>query len=238
MPRENITQKPEKNEQEKINEFYNQVKKGTEYTYDLSTDGTKRINNILSDLKFLLDSDKLPIDSNSIRQALTDCAKIDDKTEFVNKTFEILKPLLDIKFSNPQLFEELQRKHFLLDNKFNSLNELLHYDINDDGWAHIHIAPFETIPAKEKSKLLILFNEGMEKLAEILKNNDNIKGVIAESWIVAEHPKILERYGFKITGEIDEETRQRYYGGGGEQRAIHSAYIDREKFLEKFLDFY
>ena len=75
--------------------------------------------------------------------------------------------------------------------------------------------------------------EGLEELAKTVKENQAVKRVEAISWIVADHPKILEKLGFTVVGEIDEEMRRKYYAD--DNRPIGRATVSREDFLRRYL---
>lgn len=77
------------------------------------------------------------------------------------------------------------------------LNEVMQVTLEDDYTALIHIAKIEG-SLKEK---LAQFRDGLRKIAELLKNDERFSNVLsigASSWIVTEHPKILEKFGFKV----------------------------------------
>jgi hypothetical protein len=190
-------------------------------------DGAKGIEDILSIVNPILESDL--IDGEKIRQSLEQCSTIKDREEFVEKTFSALEPILDLRKKNPEAFEKLQRKSFIEQEKFTPLNEILSYGGNGD-LVHIHLAPAKTIGIGEMRRLI---KDGFEKLARIVEENKEIKKIAATSWIIAEHPKIMERFGFEVEGEIDEETRQRHFVD--DDREIHGAAMTRKEFLSKYL---
>lgn len=60
--------------------------------------------------------------------------------------------------------------------------------------------------------------EAFGELAKEVKNNPELTGisrVVAKSWIVEKHPKVIERYGFSLDG-------------------TDSASISKDDFIERF----
>jgi len=192
--------------------------------------GQERIEEIITKTGPYLKEKYMGETAEDIKARLKKCEGIEDENEFVQRIKEILQPVIDFKLSKPEEFEEIARKEFIDNGKFTPVNEMIAYGEGDDGWLHIHIAPHETSSIKEK---LRLFKEGMKKLAEMAKKDENIKGLTGTSWIIAEFPKALERFGFTLTGEISDELRESHFKN--EKRTIHGAQISREELIEKYL---
>ena len=130
--------------------------------------------------------------------------------------FEVIKPIRE-KINN-SLGKE----------KFIEANELISYG-KEDNIIHIHVVPKEKI-----ENIFISFREGMEKISKIVREDEEIEKVTATSWIVAEHPRALERVGFTIDGEIGDEMRKAHFSN--EKRPIWGAHISREELLKKYQD--
>lgn len=77
------------------------------------------------------------------------------------------------------------------------LNDVMQATLENDRTALIHIAKIEGSTKDKLSK----FKDGLRKLAELLENDERFLKVLfigASSWITAEHPKVLERFGFSV----------------------------------------
>lgn len=88
---------------------------------------------------------------------------------------------------------------------------------------HIHAESFRKRPTKE----------GLQKLAEIVKENESLQVIAATSWIVARKTERLEELGFTDMGPITDEEREQHFKG--DTRPINKAVISREDFLKKYL---
>lgn len=162
----------------------------------------------------------------ALMASLETCARIENKKEFVETVLEMTKPFVELALERPELFApaEGQSREFI------KINDLLSYGIGHQGdLIHIHVVPDAEVRAGI-SKL----KEGFQELAKIVKENERIETIRATSWIVAKHPKILEKLGFILDGEISKEMREKYFPG--EKMAIHGAHMDRKDFLEKYFE--
>ncbi len=198
--------------------------------FDEQKDGQKVVEDILSKIEIFLRSGL--IDGDIVRQSLGKCSAIKDKEEFIEKVLSAIEPINDLKKNNPGIFEQIEREAFIKEVEargFKKINEILSYGVNDD-FAHIHLAPARQIGVSGLKKMV---QGGLEELAKIVKENQEIKRVEAISWIVADHPKILEKLGFTVVGEIDEEMRRKHYVD--DNRPISRATISREDFLSRYL---
>ncbi len=108
------------------------------------------------------------------------------------------------------------------------INELLYYRIEKDS-VHIQI-----VPEKEVKNVMDRFMEGLSELAKIVKEKNNIKEIIIHSWMVAEYPMVLERFGFEVDGEISADLKNKYFSE--EKRPIWEAHMDRDEFVNRYLD--
>ncbi|MDR3559119.1 MAG: hypothetical protein P4L62_04255 [Candidatus Pacebacteria bacterium] len=218
-PADNIGEKEEKEP-----EVYTEAKLKLEEIFNDNENGLDRINYIKAHIQPLA---KLLENGEAMLRELADCVNISDKDQFVNSVFLVLKPLLDYRIENPEAFGVRQPR----DEEFIAINELLSYGLGD---SHIHI---HMVPDKKVENFISALKDGMRKLTEIVRNNENIKEVTATSWIVAEHPKLMERFGFVIDGEVDDNFRREHFAGDfdDETRPIWKAHISREALLEKYI---
>jgi len=141
-----------------------------------------------------------------------------------------LKPVTALKMNDPENFEKIVTAGIPTEkDEFVPLNEILSYGRGKD-YVHIHLLP----PGKVGLAALVKGSlDGLRELARIVREDETIKEITATSWIVAEHPKLLERMGFIMQGEIDEEMRDRHFRG--DKRRISKATISREEFLRRYL---
>lgn len=109
-----------------------------------------------------------------------------------------------------------------------SVNKILSYGITGDN-LHIHLRNLE-ISHNEKE---ILVQDGLRKLATLIANKPKIKKISATSWIVAKHPRTIQKMGFTIKGSISEEFQKKVFPN--EKRPIYYAEMTREEFLAKYL---
>ncbi|MFA6270138.1 MAG: hypothetical protein WC657_02930 [Candidatus Paceibacterota bacterium] len=171
------------------------------------------------DSGILIEKFKLSLDLNSLE-------------DFVSSAFEILKDIINLNINHPEIFERMRRERIMQAKGNIRLSELVYYDVDlEHGVARIHIAP-----GKDINPILILrsFREGLKKLAKELEEDERIKEIKADSWIVASNPGLLEKAGFVIDGPITDEERERYFSG--DPRPISKSHINRETFLEKYLN--
>lgn len=149
----------------------------------------------------------------------------DERERFVQESFQALAPIITLIEGHPELSEPINERE-----DFKHLTEALSYHMSQDGRsAFLHMLPDEKLNA---IKLIRSTREGLIKMAEVVKDNENIEEINATSWIVADHPKLLERLGFKVDGEIDEATRRAHFGN--ETRKIFKASMSRNDFLEMY----
>ena len=125
-------------------------------------------------------------------------------------------------------FESLNSLKKNKNREFTAINELLSYG-KDEDLIHIHVVPDQKV-----ENFMTSFRSGMERLAEMIDADKSIKEVTATSWIVAKHPKILERAGFVVDGEIEEVMRKAHFAG--EKRTVWKAHISRKDLLKKYLN--
>ena len=219
-----------KQEEKKEDREIAEAKRNIGAFFDKHEDGQKIVKDILSKIEPFLRSDL--IDGDKVRQSLKGCSTIKDREEFIEKVLSALGPISDLKKNNPGAFEEIERKAFIEGVEargFKKINEILSYGVSED-FVHIHLAPARQFGISGLKKMT---QEGLEELAKTVKENQAVKRVEAISWIVADHPKILEKLGFTVVGEIDEEMRRKYYAD--DNRPIGRATVSREDFLRRYL---
>ncbi len=119
---------------------------------------------------------------------------------------------------------------------FVRLNEVLGYHIREfkDGGKGIalHLAPMFDFSTKEKIANVL---DGMRILAGQMRDDPafaEAKAVTTTSWIVAEHPELIERFGFHIRGPISPEDKARVFPN--EAREVHWAIMFRDEFLNLY----
>ena len=195
--------------------------------FDEIPDGTQRIAELKRRLGTLLQFiDKPPGELNA---ELDSCAEILSKEEFVAKVTAILKPIADASVQRPQEFEKVAREEFRAQGGFTPVNDLLAYGIHDTVM-HLHAMQNKTAELRQKLGML---KDGMKRIAQIVRDNEAVQEVTATSWIVAEHPKLLERMGFTVEGPITDEMRAKHFQG--DPRAISLAKISREELLRRYV---
>lgn len=223
---------PQKN-LEKEKEFRKRAEKSLGEIFDRNENGRERIEEILLEIEPYLKSNL--VNEDEIRRSLDGCFDIGVREQFIEEVMVVLKPIFDLREDNPRAFNTIRRKveREKFNRKFTEVNEVLSYGVGD-GELHIHLPPSENlIDEIGGRKALELFEDGLKDLAKIVKENEAINKITATSWIIAEHPKLVERLGFMIEGEIDDATREKHFKD--EKRRVDRASITREAFLEKYL---
>jgi hypothetical protein len=198
--------------------------------FDEYKDPKARMEEILKKIKpFFKHIDKkiLPAEkADEIIAALSACENLSDKQQFLDKIMEALRPVLDIRQAHADEFEDAQARAMNEAGGFTEINRLLSYG-KYKHIIHMHAPAGETVGNK-----ITLYRDGMRKLAEIINNDPEIKEITATSPLVAAHPGLFTRAGFKVE-EVSDEFRQQHFSG--EEREIKKAIIDREEFLRRFL---
>ena len=188
--------------------------------FEAHQNGTERVQDALSKFEPFLKSELLG--GESIRAQIEAISAIEDKKEFVEKFVIALKPFFDLWVDNPREFERIERQRFVEKGGYTKVNEILSYGAEGDD-VHIHLAPAKALGMEVRRQAI----EGLKELAQIVQKDKSIKSISATSWIVAEHPKLMEKFGFTI---IEEE------GFTSEGKKIAAATMPREEFLERYLE--
>ena len=208
-------------------EWEEKIRSAIEILYQTHDNNQERIN--IAKQKITLLVTTVLEDDNQVMSNLDKCVKIENKDDFIIAIIDALKPLRDAKINDPEGFEEAQRQGWVESSNFTKINDLISYGI-DEGTMHIHVAPNETT---SNAKKLSMLKEGMGGFAKAVKKNEAIEKITGTSWIVAEHPRLLEKLGFTVEGDIEDEERERFFAG--ETRDIHRANINRDELLSRYL---
>lgn len=123
--------------------------------------------------------------------------------------------------------EMLERKVWLTEGKFEELNQILSYG-RGEKFIHIHLGPSRTLPKRE---IFRLFQEGLEKLAKIIEQDESIEMVSAISPLIKEGR--LEKFGFTFDGPVDRDFQQRHFPET--EQTVNRAHISRADFLKHYL---
>ena len=170
-------------------------------------------------------------DDEAIKKLLESCSAAENEQEFVKNVFAALEPILMFRKENPEEFERITREIVMNKEGMKSLNEIMYYGVHGD-LLHIHLAPARELGAMKLRTAII---EGLHRLAEIVKKDEEIKNIEATSWIVAHKSgaKLIEKLGFDIEGEVDGEFKQKHFKD--EERKVSRAVMAREELLKRYL---
>ncbi|MCX6743926.1 MAG: hypothetical protein NTX82_00155 [Candidatus Parcubacteria bacterium] len=160
-----------------------------------------------------------------VNSGIDQAVALKDKQEFIAKMILELDPMMQLGKNYPVLFEDAQAKIFMELGGFIPINERVSYGTYKDV-VHFHLSPaFEV-----KERLNEIFLDAMKKLAEIVRQNPEIKVINGTSWIVATktYGKALAGLGFEIS-EVTPEFKEEHFKG--EEREIKKASMPRDKFL-------
>jgi hypothetical protein len=163
---------------------------------------------------------------NDIINRLEECVAIDDESEFIYTITVVIKPLLDLRVKHAYEFEAAQARVMNETSDFKEINRLVSYG-KDGATIHLHAPPGKTVENK-----ITFYRQALRDLAVIINNDPEIQEIDASSFLVAEHPELFTRLGFRVE-EVTDEFRQAHFAN--EERDIKIAKIDREDFLKKFL---
>ncbi|MES2930960.1 MAG: hypothetical protein V4665_04230 [Patescibacteria group bacterium] len=167
---------------------------------------------------------------------LKESFEIQDKEKFVTHLLKIFEPLVNAKFTQPRIFEKIQREMEV--NSGLKLSEVLSAELKpEDGIVKIHLAPAKELIKGEgvgyfKKEIEI----GLRKLAEEIGiPNNEIKKIVAESWIVAKNRSLVETLGFTYDGILPkEESGAVYHDDLGNKLPVARAVMTREDFLVRY----
>ena len=111
------------------------------------------------------------------------------------------------------------------------------YATYDKNMVHVSLEPsYDLIKKEGITSFKKEVDNGLRKLAEIIKSNNRIQSIWMTSWIVTEHPLLIEKLGFIIIGKVQGmENKQMGYDEKGRKRPPGiSAIMKREDFLSRY----
>ncbi len=219
-------------EQQPIDEAHTEAyQKGKEYLRNLfSYKNEESINKFYSIIREA--SDVLKFDPEPVIEQVTKNLNLESSEDFVNSSFESLKFIIDKRIEEPELFGRVSRERTLQSLGNIQLSKLMYYNVDlENGTAFIHIAEGDDLGLGE---IIKSFRTGLKELAKQVKDDERIKEIQATSWIVEANPGLLKKAGFKYEGLIDEKLKEEHFKD--EKRPVGWAHIDREAFLERYLD--
>jgi hypothetical protein len=216
----NETYKPEEKRDGSVTEqpmtrdlFYQMARQKFSYTFLKYSYGPERIAALIAE-----NQEEIEVLENAeeIKSQLEVCLSLDDRDQYVEAVFQVLKPVLDKIFDTHQQVVISHPEERVL-----VANELLTYDIKGDKlFIHVFSGGLDGKIGR--------YAEGLATVATTLETHQEVKMVEAWSWIVVQHPKILERLGFTV--EKDGEGRPIVFG----DQQGHAS-MSREDFLMKYL---
>lgn len=192
-------------------------------------DGEARIAKLHENLGYFETHLGQDIDIRSIFAEIDALRDVDEAELFVARTVAAIEPLLEHQVDHP----DVARQIFHERHDFTPLNEVLSYGLTEDGYvAHIHLAP-----ATDIKNLRTVVVDGLRELARRITADPegfvHLDRIAASSWIITEHPRIMEKLGFTIDGPVSEESAERARQHG-ESRPATRAHIDRADFLARY----
>ncbi len=169
-----------------------------------------------------------------------------EDAEFAQKSSEQLGNLFEEIYSDPDKAERFHqhlraderadRHHIVEAAKGTPLSpEHMVYGLFDpdsDETFRLHVAVAFTLEPAEK---LVDFRKGLRELARRVKEDPafaNTKEIIGTSWLVGEHPRVAEQFGFHVATEpLPPEDAPRF---AGEDRKVQRCWMTREELLDKW----
>jgi len=151
-------------------------------------------------------------------QILEDIEKscsLQDKNEFIDSIMSILSPVLEDKDFIEQYFRE---------NNFLPLNEILEYGISGPV-AHIHLSQDAKIGLRG-------FEEGLNILADIVEQHEEIQMITASSDLITGHESLVRKFGFHIDGLISKEDHKKYFPDKPID-TVTMSHMERQEFLAR-----
>ncbi|MDP3882822.1 MAG: hypothetical protein Q8Q48_02080 [Candidatus Staskawiczbacteria bacterium] len=225
-------------ETEKPNDI-TEAEKSVSSLFDSHKNGADRVTEILTKINPILESGLF--DKDGITDALNQCADIEDRGEFIKRTTAILQPLIELRRQDPKVFRKLATpieghgQH----EKFIDINDVLSYnEIGEEGRKSLLIHLPITEEKKERLGLTgigRLFEQGMQDLAKIAKEREDVVKIEATSKLVKKYKRLMENLGFTVTGPINEDLRLEHFSNEKPEEVWHSE-ISKEDFLNKYLE--
>ncbi len=190
-----------------------------------------KIDELVSKVECMPD-DKIPFNKNEVVGNLKK-VPLEEKGAFMVAIMMAIKPLFAFKKDDPTIFEEVARERILKEGGKTKLSETLYFDSNKDdpSVVQIHLAvAYEFIKQKGIVTFMNTVTEGLNRLAEIIKDNTDLKRITATSWIIYEHPKLIERLGFKISKKVFYDNATEFRTDGKAQLA----WISKKDLLKRY----
>lgn len=211
------------------------VRQRVEMSYDLFEEGADRLAGLKKEMVDRLArtvpdrAEDLKEHFGSIETTKADGSAM-TKEEIIDAVSTSLSEFFDANFTAEDL-EQVSRKAFVRESGFTELSKLLSFNTRGKE-AYIHLAPGRTMRPKQ---LINDVRAGLQELAKRVETDESLKdvdSVHATSWIVARHPKLMERLGFTVTGAIEEELRRKRFAD--DTRDIWHGEISKEDLLRLY----
>jgi hypothetical protein len=188
------------------------MERGFGETFDKFESTDERVREVLDRGVHRLES--VVPDEEVLEAARTNLSNVraTDRDAFVLESIEAMKPVTEYRTAHYKEFQEASRRNFMEQPSFTPLNEVVAIDTEvAPGVIGLQIAPAEDVP-----NLRGVVEDGLRKLAERFRDDPELQKVWGKSWIVKEHPRLVERMGFTLEGEnevgMDRDTLLRRYG--------------------------
>lgn len=141
------------------------------------------------------------------------------KEDFLQASFELVKPILDFALEDSTTFEAVERQLFLREG---GLSEVLGYSV-EAPILYLHLAPCSSL-----SLVFVLreVEKGMKNLAKILENLPKIQKIRGVSSLIEERPELMKKFGFSLIEVMGIE-----YGSDEPMKIVE---ITRADFLKRW----
>ena len=212
----------------RIDYFTEEAKRSFSRIFD-SKEVQKGIDDVIPVIERIPDSEVS--NKEEVIKGLKESVEIKDKNTFINNVLKVIEPIRIFSLNNPKLFEEMQREHIVTKEENTKLSGVLFCGFDEERHsAHIHLTPAREFIKNFGVKAFINeVKDGLYVLAEMLKDKKDIKEVTATSWIVLEHPALMENLGFTIA-----DKKLGLSSSPNDERKARDSYMYREDFLTKY----
>jgi hypothetical protein len=206
--------------------------------YAENKNSIERVDKIISELelffKYISKNILSENEQEKIKDTLQTFRSVEERSVFINGVYECLERILEIQRKYPREYEEASSRGSNEKNNYLELNRLVSYEKAGDT-VQLHHSYAKTIGPKRQ-----LYNDAMQKLAIIIKNDPQIQRIEATSWIVAKMPTLFTQKGFIVENVITSSAISSLgnsFGGKKDlEEGVATASMGREKFLEVFGD--
>lgn len=209
--------------EDKLKDFFSEI-------FRNESDPEKRLANIYSRVPKFFDPTDNHLDEADIqtmKNHLENVSKIEDADEFLSEGLKAFTPLINWHNEDKISFEKKLRENTVASKGFTPLNEMVTYGKEKD-FIHIHVSPSETLGLSEK---IMMTKDAFSKLAEIVKQDENMKEIVASSWIVAANPGLMKNFGFTVDEPISGDELKEEKENAAHQRPEATARISRDDLL-------